>query len=710
MKKLLIGCVLFPFLVGCGHPVVVGLAAWLSQPKSSKKHRYIPVPLQVTTDTLPYAVNNQPYSEALQAVGGSAPYTWSEVGGPNLPSGLTLLSSGTIDGTPLDTATDYAFTVEVMDSVSTTATKQLTLTLYDPLAITLVTPLPDAVNGQAYGPETVTAAGGTGNITWSISAGTLPSGISLTTTNGDISGNPSDTATLYSFTVTVQDDAVPPQTDPANLSINLYDPLTINTATLPYAINGVLYSETLNATGGTGTYFWSQPGGTLPGGVSVLVSGVVEGTTPADTPGLFNFTVQVDDNGSPAQTDSRGLSIQLYDPLTITSGATLPTALMGDTYSETLTVSGGDSNYTWSDPYTELPGWLSLNSGTGELSAVTVGTTGLYTFTIRVTDGESPAQTDEVVFSLPVSSEMVWEDTFDDETKIDSAVTASTNYAVRNGYVRLIAASPGPGLDANHDPGGFADDVHDFGDTTWLAQTFTVQATGSLVGAELLHRRITGGTQLTFEIRDVVGGQPGPNVLATATFASPGGPWGWHGTPFTNPIDVEAGQVLAIVFRGTNLTTAQRAASDRTNPYAGGIGFVSTDSGGNWSPVETGQDSDIRFHIYVAPFSSYAADGTVQSVTISPTPLSEWVRVSWNDDTNPPTTDIKIQVLYDNAGSWDPIPDGDLAGNGAGFDTSPVDISGLSVLTYPAIRLRAWMTSDTTATPRLFDWQVAYKP
>jgi hypothetical protein len=592
-----------------------------------------------------------------------------------------------------------------MDSASTVATKQLMLTLYDPLQITLAVPLPDAINGQAYGPETVTAVGGTGNITWSISTGTLPSGIVLATGTGQIAGNPNDTANLYSFTVTVQDDAVPPQTDSANLSINLYNPLTINTATLPYAINGILYSQTLNATGGTGNYTWSPAGGSLPSGVSILASGVVEGT-PSDAANLYNFTVQVDDDGNPVQTDSRGLSVQLYDLLTITSSATLPTGLTGSAYSETLAVTGGDGSYTWSNPTTDLPAWLSLDPSTGELSSVSVGATGLYTFTIRVTDSASPVQTDEVVFSLPVSSEMVWEDLFDDETKMDAG--ASSNYAVTNGYARLSANLGAEQPDATCD-GGFPDNFNNFGDTTWLGQTFTVLASGKLTRIDLRHDRNAGGTTLTFEIRDVVGGQPGSNVLASVTFGSPGGGWGWHGAAFPSPIDVQAGETLAVVFRGTNTTTAQRGQSYNNNPYAGGTGYISTDSGGTWSPVETGEDADIRFRAAVQPFNTFNSPGVIESVTISPSPLSQWVSLSWNADT-PTNTAVAIQVLYDNAGSWDPIPDGDLAGNGAGFDTSPVDISGLSVLTYPAIRLRAWMTSDTTATPRLFDWQVAYKP
>ena len=139
---------------------------------------------------------------------------------------------------------------------------------------------------------------------------------------------------------------------------------------------------------------------------------------------------------------------------------------------------------------------------------------------------------------------------------------------------------------------------------------------------------------------------------------------------------------------------------------------ISLDSGTTWDVIVTGEDRDLGFGTYVLPFTTFVTPGVIESVTIAPATVSEWGDLSFTTD-EPANTALLVQVLYDNAGSWDPIPDDDLAGNSTGFAVgdTPVDLSGLLVGTYPAIRLRAGLnTTDTSVTPKLLDWQVTYKP
>jgi hypothetical protein len=58
-------------------------------------------PLAITTTSLPNAVIGQPYSQTLQATGGTAPYSWLKISG-SLPPGLSLASDGVISGTPTE--------------------------------------------------------------------------------------------------------------------------------------------------------------------------------------------------------------------------------------------------------------------------------------------------------------------------------------------------------------------------------------------------------------------------------------------------------------------------------------------------------------------------------------------------------------------------------------------------------------------------------
>jgi hypothetical protein len=88
------------------------------------------VPPSITTGSLPTAGAGTPYSATLAATSGTAPYTWSVVGTPALPSALTLNSAtGAISGTAPAATGTTTVTFEVTDAVGETATKQLALTV-----------------------------------------------------------------------------------------------------------------------------------------------------------------------------------------------------------------------------------------------------------------------------------------------------------------------------------------------------------------------------------------------------------------------------------------------------------------------------------------------------------------------------------------------------------------------------------------------------
>src|SRR3989344_2134587 len=77
----------------------------------------IPTNLVITTSSLSDARQDFDYSQTIQAIGGTAPYTWSISSG-TLPAGLTgNPSSGEISGKPT-TVGNYTFTVTVEDSSS----------------------------------------------------------------------------------------------------------------------------------------------------------------------------------------------------------------------------------------------------------------------------------------------------------------------------------------------------------------------------------------------------------------------------------------------------------------------------------------------------------------------------------------------------------------------------------------------------------------
>ena len=101
-------------------------------------------------------------------------------------------------------------------------------------------------------------------------------------------------------------------------------PLVITTTSLPNGVMNQAYTETLTAIHGTLPYTWSIISGSLPLGLTLNSgSGVISGTPTAS--GIFNFTVQVKDSGSPAQTATQPLSISVV--MSIWSSTMAPTVV-----------------------------------------------------------------------------------------------------------------------------------------------------------------------------------------------------------------------------------------------------------------------------------------------------------------------------------------------------------------------------------------------
>lgn len=126
-----------------------------------------------------------------------------------LPSGLTLNpSTGALSGQPVaaaavgDTATDYTFTVQAIDSLGRVARKQFTITVNPAVSLTLN--YPDGTVGVAYS-GTVTVAGGVAPRVYTVDSGALPTSLSLNASTGAVTGTPSAAGT-FSGTIKVVSD------------------------------------------------------------------------------------------------------------------------------------------------------------------------------------------------------------------------------------------------------------------------------------------------------------------------------------------------------------------------------------------------------------------------------------------------------------------------------------------------------------------------
>jgi hypothetical protein len=269
--------------------------------------------LKIMNPALPSATLSHNYSAALGAAGGVAPYTWSVTSG-NLPPGLNLVSvppNWVISGTPTTVGT-YPLTLHVADSQTPPATASAPLSITVNATVTqltvLTTSLPAGSQNIGYN-VMLAATGGVTPYSWSVTAGSLPIGLSLNSSTGAITGAPSG-AGISNFTVRVTDSNSPPATASAPLSIIITPAvlLSITTTSLPSGNVGNAYSATLTAIGGVYPYTWSITSGALPDGLHLNPStGAITGTPT--TVGTSNFTVQAADSETPPVTASAPLSI-----------------------------------------------------------------------------------------------------------------------------------------------------------------------------------------------------------------------------------------------------------------------------------------------------------------------------------------------------------------------------------------------------------------
>ena len=174
-------------------------------------------PLEITSLALPVGAINSAYSFTLQARGGKPPLAWRVTTG-TLPFGLTLnAASGQISGTAT-TEGMFTFTVEVSDSDTPAqiVSQPLIITINPALSVATST-LSSSAPGCTY-TTMLESKGGTPPITWSITIGTLPTGLVLDPATGQISGSPTIVATS-NFTVQAKDSSIPVQMGSKDLSL-----------------------------------------------------------------------------------------------------------------------------------------------------------------------------------------------------------------------------------------------------------------------------------------------------------------------------------------------------------------------------------------------------------------------------------------------------------------------------------------------------------
>jgi hypothetical protein len=326
------------------------------------------------------------YSAAFIAAGGAGGYVWSAQG--TLPPGLSMdPASGVLSGTPTTPGVYAGLRAVVTDQASHSASSgAFSITVFGALAASWNPPTSyqtgDTVSAAA------SATGGSGSYSWSLD-GVLPTGVSLNSSTGAISGQATAPGTYGPIKLTVTDGTRTAQTSSVTFTVADPPPLAIASPSVPSGQIGQPFPATaFTASGGHPSYTFAVSGSSssLPPGMSLDANGVLSGTPQ----NYYDETIKItatDQAGATAVTGP--FRLHILGPLTI-YGTPVQFITRGEFYQATQPrASGGtEQGYIYDLPSGILPDGLTLNGSTGFISGVPTELGSFDRLRVRVTDSD----------------------------------------------------------------------------------------------------------------------------------------------------------------------------------------------------------------------------------------------------------------------------------------------------------------------------------
>ena len=300
----------------------------------------------------------------------------------------------------VSTATVVKIIVTSIDFPNQSAT--VTITVEPPPTITTTT-LANPTLNTAYS-ASVTATGGLLPLSWALTAGALPTGLSLsssTTNNVQITGKPTVPGG-FTFTITVTDAAGFSSSEQFTVVVSSL--VITTTSPLPPAMVNTAYTVTFAATGGVTPLTWTvASGSTLPPGLTLAsTTGVLSGT-PTQA-GTFTFGITVTDSENPPGSATVNFTL-------VVSGAQNLPGLSGSyaftfrgynttgfvTFAGTFTADGNGGITTGEEDYNSISG--TPVEYTNLVGTYTLGADGRGTFTFT---GSTPAQPTQQTYAFSI--------------------------------------------------------------------------------------------------------------------------------------------------------------------------------------------------------------------------------------------------------------------------------------------------------------------
>jgi PKD repeat protein len=358
-------------------------APWLAVGAGSVNQ---PSNLTYSTNPASYVVNTAITANTPSSSGGAVA---SYAVAPALPTGLTLnTTTGVITGTPTAATAQANYVVTATNAAgSTTATLSITVNgaLLPPANLTYTTMTPTYVTGSAITSNSPSSTGGA--VASYAVAPALPTGLTLNTTTGVITGTPT-TATAQANYVVTATNAAGSTTATLTITINaaLLPPanLTYTQMSPTYVTGSAITANNPSSTGGAVASYAVAPA--LPTGLTLnTTTGVITGT-PTIAQGATPYTITATNTaGSTTATLTITVNAALLPPANLTYTQMSPTYVTGSaiTANNPSSTGGAVASYAVAPA---LPTGLTLNTTTGVITGTPTVATAATNYVVTATN------------------------------------------------------------------------------------------------------------------------------------------------------------------------------------------------------------------------------------------------------------------------------------------------------------------------------------
>lgn len=276
-------------------------------------------------------------------------------------------------------------------------------------------------NASAVAPTDYIGASGT--LTFAPGATTQTIAV---TVNGDTTPEADET---FAINLTAPTNATLANAQGIVTVLNDDQPVTVAPTVLPSPAIAVAYSQTIVASGGSGSYTYAVTTGSLPPGLTLSAGGVLAGTPTAG--GSYPFTVTATDTSAAPgpYTGVQTYVLTVGAPTLVLPGGALPGATLAQPYTATVgPASGGTAPYAYTVTAGSVPQGLSM-AANGVFSG-TPTQLGTFNFTVTAADSSTGV-------GAPYSTSTPMSITVADGVPVASNVSTSVAYGAPAAPVTL---------------------------------------------------------------------------------------------------------------------------------------------------------------------------------------------------------------------------------------------------------------------------------